>query len=110
MHHSGSDLVFDARTGCATGVETHSFRAETDGELSRWVRALVQGSHNAAALTKEIDCSKRIGKSLYCCSSMLLRTIPSPWQKSSQSIHVVNELPVLLYSIYHVIFRVKNNP
>ena len=59
MHH-GSDLVFTTRTGSITGIESHTFKTETDSELSRWMKALVQGSHHAAALVKEINCSKKL--------------------------------------------------
>jgi hypothetical protein len=57
--HQGSSVVFAIRTGSSTGIESHTFKTENDIELSRWKKALVQGSQHAAALVKEIKCSKK---------------------------------------------------
>lgn len=57
--NSGSDvLTFGTRTGTRNGVETHVFRVETQRDLAYWSRALVQGSHGAAILIKEVTCCK----------------------------------------------------
>lgn len=34
----------------------HVFRVETQRDLAYWSRALVQGSHGAAVLIKEVTC------------------------------------------------------
>ncbi|XP_028842911.1 beta-2-syntrophin [Denticeps clupeoides] len=52
---SGADLVFATRTGTGRGIESHVFRVETHWDLSSWTRALVQGSHAAAELIKEVS-------------------------------------------------------
>ncbi|KAF4085684.1 hypothetical protein AMELA_G00097520 [Ameiurus melas] len=51
----GSDLLFMTRTGSIRGVESHVFRVETHWDLSSWTRALVQGTHTAAELIKEVS-------------------------------------------------------
>ncbi|KAF7707749.1 beta-2-syntrophin [Silurus meridionalis] len=51
----GSDLHFMTRTGSSRGVESHVFRVETHWDLSSWTRALVQGTHSAAELVKEVS-------------------------------------------------------
>ncbi|KAM9377258.1 beta-2-syntrophin [Pholidichthys leucotaenia] len=51
----GSDLVFATRTGTGRGIESHIFRVETHWDLSSWTRALVQGTHSAAELIKEVS-------------------------------------------------------
>ncbi|GAA6104437.1 beta-2-syntrophin [Tachysurus ichikawai] len=43
------------RTGSSRGVESHMFRVETHWDLSSWTRALVQGTHTAAELIKEVS-------------------------------------------------------
>ena len=56
---TGSDtLTFGTRSGTRNGVETHIFRVETQRDLAHWSRALVQGSHGAAMLVKEVTCGK----------------------------------------------------
>ncbi|XP_053361607.1 beta-2-syntrophin [Clarias gariepinus] len=51
----GSDLLFMTRTGSSRGVESHVFRVETHWDLSSWTRSLVQGTHTAAELIKEVS-------------------------------------------------------
>uniref|UniRef100_I3JY13 Beta-2-syntrophin n=1 Tax=Oreochromis niloticus TaxID=8128 RepID=I3JY13_ORENI len=51
----GSDLVFATRTGTGRGIESHIFRVETHWDLSSWTRALVQGTHTAAEIIKEVS-------------------------------------------------------
>ncbi|XP_060741125.1 beta-2-syntrophin isoform X1 [Tachysurus vachellii] len=51
----GSDLLFMTRTGSSRGVESHMFRVETHWDLSSWTRSLVQGTHTAAELIKEVS-------------------------------------------------------
>ncbi|KAB5571672.1 hypothetical protein PHYPO_G00227720 [Pangasianodon hypophthalmus] len=51
----GSDLLFMTRTGSSRGVESHVFRVETHWDLSSWTRSLVQGTHAAAELVKEVS-------------------------------------------------------
>ncbi|CAC5357468.1 Alpha-1-syntrophin,Beta-1-syntrophin,Beta-2-syntrophin [Mytilus coruscus] len=54
---TGGDLVtFGTRCGTRNGVEMHVFRVETQRDLAYWSRALVQGSHGAAVLIKEVSC------------------------------------------------------
>jgi len=54
---TGSDLItFGTRCGTRNGVEIHVFRVETQRDLAYWSRALVQGSHGAAVLIKEVTC------------------------------------------------------
>ena len=56
---SGNEvLTFGLRSGTRTGVEAHTFRVETQRDLSTWSRAVVQAAHNAAVLIKEVSCSK----------------------------------------------------
>ncbi|XP_053555392.1 beta-2-syntrophin isoform X2 [Bombina bombina] len=57
----GSHLTFGTRTGCPQGIDTRVFRVENQRDLSVWTRALVQGCHVAAELTREvsISCSLR---------------------------------------------------
>ena len=56
---TGADiLTFGTRSGTRNGVETHIFRVETQRDLAHWSRALVQGSHGAAMLVKEVTCRK----------------------------------------------------
>ncbi|XP_072278684.1 beta-2-syntrophin [Pyxicephalus adspersus] len=54
-------LTFATRTGCPQGIEMHVFRVENQRDLSAWTRALVQGCHAAAELTREvtINCTLR---------------------------------------------------
>ncbi|XP_050395806.1 beta-1-syntrophin [Patella vulgata] len=47
-------MTFGTRSGTRNGVELHVFRVETQRDLAFWSRALVQGSHGAALITKEI--------------------------------------------------------
>lgn len=54
----GDVLSFGTRSGTRNGVETHIFRVETQRDLAYWSRALVQGSHGAVALVKEVTCCK----------------------------------------------------
>jgi len=49
-------LTFGTRSGTRQGVEAHVFRVETQRDLSSWSRALVQGTHQAAVLIKEVSC------------------------------------------------------
>ncbi|TRY85910.1 hypothetical protein DNTS_020916 [Danionella cerebrum] len=51
----GGDLLFHTRTGTDRGIEAHVFRVETHWDLSTWTRALVQGTHSAAELIKEVS-------------------------------------------------------
>ena len=51
-------LQFSTRTGTKQGVESHVFRAETQVDLSVWTRSLVQASHTAAILLKEVSYGK----------------------------------------------------
>lgn len=53
--HSGGDLTFMTRTGTRDGVEAHLFRVETRRDLAAWMRCLVQGTHTAAELIREIN-------------------------------------------------------
>ncbi|XP_045191737.1 beta-1-syntrophin-like isoform X1 [Mercenaria mercenaria] len=54
---AGADVLsFGTRSGTRNGVEMHIFRVETQRDLAHWSRALVQGSHGAAALVKEVTC------------------------------------------------------
>jgi hypothetical protein len=56
---AGADVLsFGTRSGTRNGVEMHIFRVETQRDLAHWSRALVQGSHGAAALVKEVTCRK----------------------------------------------------
>ncbi|XP_040265571.1 beta-2-syntrophin [Bufo bufo] len=54
-------LTFATRTGCPQGIDMHVFRVENQRDLSAWTRALVQGCHMSAELTREvtISCSLR---------------------------------------------------
>lgn len=56
-HIQNEEMTFGTRTGTRKGVEAHMFRVETPRELANWSRSLVQGSHDAAALIKEINCA-----------------------------------------------------
>ncbi|XP_046361241.1 beta-1-syntrophin-like isoform X1 [Haliotis cracherodii] len=54
---TGDDvLTFGTRSGTRNGVETHILRVETQRDLAFWSRALVQGSHGAAVLVKDVTC------------------------------------------------------
>ncbi|MEE6526218.1 hypothetical protein FKM82_026709 [Ascaphus truei] len=53
----GSHLTFATRTGSPQGIDIRVFRAETHRDLSTWTRALVQGCHAAAELTREVTIS-----------------------------------------------------
>ncbi|CAG5136230.1 unnamed protein product [Candidula unifasciata] len=54
----GADVLsFGTRSGSRSGVEVHIFRVETQRDLAFWSRALVQGSHGAALITKQVSCS-----------------------------------------------------
>ncbi|GFS21688.1 beta-1-syntrophin-like [Elysia marginata] len=54
----GTDVMsFGTRSGSRTGVEVHIFRVETQRDLAFWSRALVQGSHGAAVLTRQVSCN-----------------------------------------------------
>ncbi|KAG8437524.1 hypothetical protein GDO86_008290 [Hymenochirus boettgeri] len=53
----GSHLTFGTRTGCPQGVDMRVFRVETQRDLSAWTRALVQGCHTSAELTREVTVS-----------------------------------------------------
>ncbi|KAM4614121.1 beta-2-syntrophin [Discoglossus pictus] len=57
----GSHLTFGTRTGCPQGIDIRVFRVENQRDLSMWTRALVQGCHASAELTREvtISCSLR---------------------------------------------------
>ncbi|KAK0042923.1 beta-1-syntrophin [Biomphalaria pfeifferi] len=55
---TGADVMsFGTRSGSRNGVEVHIFRVETQRDLAFWSRALVQGSHGAAIITKQVSCS-----------------------------------------------------
>ncbi|KAM4722066.1 beta-2-syntrophin [Rhinophrynus dorsalis] len=58
---SGPHLTFGTRTGCPQGIDIRVFRVETQRDLSTWTRALVQGCHASAELTREVtvSCSLR---------------------------------------------------
>ncbi|XP_052817415.1 beta-1-syntrophin-like [Mya arenaria] len=53
---NGDILTFGTRSGTRNGIETHMFRVETQRDLAHWSRALVQGSHGAASIVKEVTC------------------------------------------------------
>ncbi|OCT84478.1 beta-2-syntrophin [Xenopus laevis] len=53
----GSHLTFGSRTGCPQGIDRRVFRVESQRELSTWTRALVQGCHGSAELTREVTVS-----------------------------------------------------
>ncbi|XP_071973479.1 beta-2-syntrophin [Engystomops pustulosus] len=57
----GPHLTFATRTGCPQGIDMRVFRVENQRDLSAWTRALVQGCHASAELTREvtITCSLR---------------------------------------------------
>ncbi len=56
---SGNEvLTFGLRAGTRQGIEAHTFRVETQRDLSAWSRAVVQSAHNAAMLIKEVSCSE----------------------------------------------------
>ncbi|XP_076449304.1 beta-1-syntrophin-like [Babylonia areolata] len=55
----GDVLSFGTRSGTRHGVETHIFRVETQRDLAYWSRALVQGSHGAVLLVKEVTCAAK---------------------------------------------------
>ncbi|XP_076469870.1 beta-1-syntrophin-like [Babylonia areolata] len=55
----GDVLSFGTRSGTRNGVEVHVFRVETQRDLAFWSRALVQGSHGAVALMKEVTCAAK---------------------------------------------------
>ncbi|CAI9613518.1 unnamed protein product, partial [Staurois parvus] len=48
----GPHLTFATRTGCPQGIDIRVFRVENQRDLSAWTRALVQGCHAAAELTR----------------------------------------------------------
>ncbi|XP_053304806.1 beta-2-syntrophin [Spea bombifrons] len=50
----GSHLSFGTRTGSTQGIDIHVFRVETQRDLSAWTRALVQGCHASAEITREV--------------------------------------------------------
>lgn len=58
VNSAGEVLSFGTRSGTRNGIETHIFRVETQRDLAHWSRALVQGSHGAASLVKEVTCRK----------------------------------------------------
>lgn len=62
--NNGEVLTFGTRSGTRNGIETHIFRVETQRDLAHWSRALVQGSHGAAAIVKEVTCRKFIDRLL----------------------------------------------
>lgn len=49
---------FSIRCATASGVVTHSLRAETHRDLAEWAKALVNGSHASAVTQRELVCSK----------------------------------------------------
>ncbi|XP_071818259.1 beta-1-syntrophin-like [Apostichopus japonicus] len=53
--HTSNDLTFMTRTGTRDGVEAHVFRIETRRDLAAWMRCLVQGTHSAAEVIREIN-------------------------------------------------------
>ncbi|CAJ0930551.1 unnamed protein product [Ranitomeya imitator] len=57
----GPHLTFATRTGHPQGIDMRIFRVENQRDLSAWTRALVQGCHASAELTREvtISCSLR---------------------------------------------------
>lgn len=58
---AGTDVLsFGTRSGTRNGIEMHIFRVETQRDLAHWSRALVQGSHGAASLVKEVTCREFI--------------------------------------------------
>ena len=69
---TGSDLItFGTRCGTRNGVEIHVFRVETQRDLAYWSRALVQGSHGAAVLIKEVTCGMVYSVTTYWRMNML---------------------------------------
>ncbi|XP_077982184.1 beta-1-syntrophin-like [Glandiceps talaboti] len=56
-NQKSSELLFGSRTGTRNGIEAHQFRVDSQRDLAAWSRALVQGSHNAASIIKEINCA-----------------------------------------------------
>ena len=59
-------LTYATRSGTRQGVEAHVFRVELQRDLSQWSRMVVQTTHAAALLIKEISCGQ------YCISYQLI--------------------------------------
>ncbi|XP_067929516.1 beta-2-syntrophin-like [Watersipora subatra] len=54
---SGTDVyIFSTRTGSKMGVESHTFRVESQRDQAIWCKALVNGAHQAASLVEEVTC------------------------------------------------------
>ena len=79
------ELTFGTRTGTRNGIEAHLFRVDTRRDLAAWTRHLVQGSHNAAVLMKEIACCEyhQVPKSRYSHETLLSRTLGLDKSQSS---------------------------
>lgn len=56
---AGSDIyVLCTRTGTKLGVESHTFRVESQRDQAIWGKALVNGSHHASQIIQQISCGK----------------------------------------------------
>lgn len=56
---SGMDVhIFSTRTGTKQGVESHTFRVETQRDQTTWSKALVNGAHQAAQIIQQVNCGK----------------------------------------------------
>ncbi|XP_068117495.1 beta-2-syntrophin [Hyperolius riggenbachi] len=61
-------LTFATRTGCPQGIDIRVFRVENQRDLSAWTRALVQGCHAAAELTREVTINCILREEAVCLS------------------------------------------
>ena len=56
---SGTDVhIFSTRTGTKQGVESHTFRVESQRDQAMWCKALVNGAHESARIVQEVTCGK----------------------------------------------------
>lgn len=56
---SGMDVhIFSTRTGTKQGVESHTFRVETQRDQTVWSKALVSGAHQAAQIIQQVNCGE----------------------------------------------------
>ena len=54
---SGMDVhIFSTRTGTKQGVESHTFRVETQRDQTMWSKGLVNGAHQAAQIIQQVNC------------------------------------------------------
>ncbi|XP_038069960.1 beta-1-syntrophin-like isoform X1 [Patiria miniata] len=87
------ELTFGTRTGTRNGIEAHLFRVDTRRDLGAWTRHLVQGSHNAAVLVKEIVCAvtwqgKEAKLTIHYENGFTLTSNPQEGQNSSSKSEV----------------------